>query len=547
MPGAIKIYNDGIDFEAQGDFQAAVGAFLTAFAMEPTRAEFRAAALKYLQGLTGYRALPDDLMAALEACAADATIDLQALATVLRNLFEDDARFKEFSAACSGSDAAFERALRDGKFTDILTHRLFLAMLERAINISRPIEVALTRLRRKVCLNFAINSDSSILDMMRYFFVAIAQQCIASSFVWLETAEETLAVEKLRSRSDADAILILSAYRPLSDLPPDKVSLLPHELQAVWRALAREREIAPTLAQLTPIAPGLSAQMRLQYEKFPYPRWICLELQQPRTLSRAMRDQMPGIDLPDIPGEGAQVLIAGCGTGKSTMTFAQLHKQLHVTGIDLSRTSLAYAARMAESHNVRNVDFAVADITYISSLEKRYQIIDCSGVLHHMESAAAGLKSLRPLLASGGFMRLAFYSRRGRAEVAAARAFIAERGWTDSVDQMREARQAIFDLEATHPARALIHSADFCNLDGLHDLLFNVHEQWYTPAEIRQMLHECDLRAVGVDTPDLAAQAAFVRRHPAPADRANLDLWEDFEIRFPETFRGMVHVWAVGL
>ena len=61
-------------------------------------------------------------------------------------------------------------------------------------------------------------------------------------------------------------------------------------------------------------------------------------------------------------------------------------------------------------------------------LERRFDVIECVGVLHHMEDPVAGWRVLRRLLEPGGYMKIGLYSERARRHIVAARAFLAARG-----------------------------------------------------------------------------------------------------------------------
>ena len=84
------------------------------------------------------------------------------------------------------------------------------------------------------------------------------------------------------------------------------------------------------------------------------------------------------------PGQTPDVLIAGCGTGLSAITFAQQVPDARILAIDLSFASLGYAKRMAATLGFRNIEFAQADITKAAAIGRSFDFIDVSGVLHHL-------------------------------------------------------------------------------------------------------------------------------------------------------------------
>jgi ubiquinone/menaquinone biosynthesis C-methylase UbiE len=121
-----------------------------------------------------------------------------------------------------------------------------------------------------------------------------------------------------------------------------------------------------------------------------------------------------------------KVLVAGCGTGKHAIQVAKYFRNVEVTAIDLSRTSLAYGKKMARKFDIQNIEFLQRDILHLDSLREKYHIIECSGVLHHMQDPVKGWKFLLPLLKPGGLLKVGLYSERERQTVTKARELIKE-------------------------------------------------------------------------------------------------------------------------
>lgn len=89
--------------------------------------------------------------------------------------------------------------------------------------------------------------------------------------------------------------------------------------------------------------------------------------------------------------------------------------------MDLSPASLAFAKAKADSLNIVGITFGVGDVLKLSALNRRFDIIECSGVLHHMDFPAAGLDVLKQCLAPDSILRFALCNDRARASVVAAR------------------------------------------------------------------------------------------------------------------------------
>ncbi|MFV4741730.1 class I SAM-dependent methyltransferase, partial [Mycobacterium tuberculosis] len=76
-----------------------------------------------------------------------------------------------------------------------------------------------------------------------------------------------------------------------------------------------------------------------------------------------MARALPHLAQKDLPSvSNPRILIAGCGTGLEMMRVVNSYKGASVLAIDLSATSLAYAARKAGDYSVSDVAFMQADI-----------------------------------------------------------------------------------------------------------------------------------------------------------------------------------------
>ena len=152
---------------------------------------------------------------------------------------------------------------------------------------------------------------------------------------------------------------------------------------AKWRA---------SIPALTPVADETSLRVRGQYEGFPYPRWktfskrLIVESWQAEEFSRRL--EAP------LSGPPASILIAGCGTGRDAAIHSVRFPAASITAVDVSRTSLAYAAMKAKEHGLENLAFVHGDILDLGRLGQTFDYVCCTGVLHHMEDPVAGWRVL---------------------------------------------------------------------------------------------------------------------------------------------------------
>ena len=70
--------------------------------------------------------------------------------------------------------------------------------------------------------------------------------------------------------------------------------------------------------------------------------------------------------------------------------------------------------RKTNELGIKNLEYVQGDILDIYKLGKTFDVIECSGVLHHMKNPEKGLSSLVKVLRPGGMLKLALYSEIGR-------------------------------------------------------------------------------------------------------------------------------------
>jgi 2-polyprenyl-3-methyl-5-hydroxy-6-metoxy-1,4-benzoquinol methylase len=387
--------------------------------------------------------------------------------------------------------------------------------------------------------------------------VAIAHQCFNTEYVLDETAAETQAVEQLRgalaARADPHDYAVYAAYRPLHTLPDRERH--GQELANTPLASLAQRQIAEPLEEqrlaaavpsLTPVASAVSAAVQAQYEANPYPRWLRAQTSfDTAPLPELMREMFPSADLAGMKEGATRVLVAGCGTGHNTITLARRFAGVRVLAVDLSRASLAYAKRKTIELGLDNIEYAQADLLALDKLHERFDLVEASGVLHHLEDPLAGWRSLATLVEPGGFMRVGLYSERGRRAIVRARQFIARQRFEPTPGGIRRCRAAILAASGDELLMSLTRREDFYSMSGCRDLLFHVQEQRFRLPQIADMLGQLGLRFLGFEFPDSGITAARYRAR-FPYDRAMVDFasWDRYEEDYPDTFARMYQFWV---
>lgn len=108
--------------------------------------------------------------------------------------------------------------------------------------------------------------------------------------------------------------------------------------------------------------------------------------------------------------DGLKVLIAGCGTNQAAYN-ALIMPKAEITAIDLSETSLSHSQYLKEKHQLNNLSLRQMNLLEVAKLNQQYDLIFCTGVLHHLPDPDAGLRALRDVLKPDGILSLMLYGR----------------------------------------------------------------------------------------------------------------------------------------
>lgn len=293
--------------------------------------------------------------------------------------------------------------------------------------------------------------------------------------------------------------------------------------------LPEERQAEPRVES------GEDAVVR-QYETWPYPQWSRVTLPEPTTLPRMVGRLDPGGG-PDLP-QAAELLVAGCGTGREAAMAALRYPHARVTAIDVSQASLDYAATRCRS---LPIEFHRLDLREVHRLGRRFDAIFCSGVLHHLPDPEAGWHALVDVLNPGGIMRVMLYSRLGRLKISAAKKMIADLTREPEDDRLlRKIRHRLLEVAPD----LLSDMRDFYTLAGIHDLLLNRHEDPFDIPRIGAALDALDLRLITMNFPVAALETQYREENQQDLWRRDLGAIGAFERRHPFLFRSMYDMWC---
>jgi SAM-dependent methyltransferase len=108
----------------------------------------------------------------------------------------------------------------------------------------------------------------------------------------------------------------------------------------------------------------------------------------------------------------ATVLEMGCGTGQTSLFLATAERR--VVGADLTRASLRLAAEAARRFGIDRVRFVETDLRAPGLRPGAFDVVYCSGVLHHTPDPEASFRALARLARPGGVVVVGVYNAYAR-------------------------------------------------------------------------------------------------------------------------------------
>lgn len=467
----------------------------------------------------------------------------------IRVLRRDAAVSRALEAASSDDVAILDAAISDPAFAEAWSRPLGTTLLRSCLCAALDVEAALTRWRRRLLLAALDGTPCAVpLDTL----VSLAVQCWLNEFVFAEPNDEALAVDGLAARLTAAPrphdIAIVAAYRALDPRVPAPDPALAPIVEAHFEIPAKERELMKTIVNLGAVAHGTSRAVRAQYEQHPYPRWRYCQRRAPRRTQDLMSSLATAYGAVAIDcADDAEVLVAGCGTGVQVIQCATQFSGARITGLDLSRPSLAVAARKARELGLANLSLAAGDILHLESTpawRNRFAYIECVGVLHHMEAPAKGLAALAACLKPGGLLYIGLYSATARISVAAARETIAHHRLPPSLEGIRQFRamvgRAVWrPTAATAALVPLVRFIDFYSTSMCRDLAFHVEEHGFDPRGVAALAAGAGLTLLGFNIADPRLASAYATAHPHDPWARDPERLAAFELANPKGFAGM--------
>ncbi len=409
---------------------------------------------------------------------------------------------------------------------------------------------------RKEILNrtYESNIDKNHIN----FLISLSMQCFLNEYIYDQSKDEIEKIKKIDERiknnlkenkkiSDLD-ILCLSCYGPLTNFSWSKKIKFSDKLKEIFELHLNhneiENQISKRIKSISKVENQVSIKVKKQYEENPYPRWENLGLSiEPREIKDVISDSDLNLDLKKITtSESPEILIAGCGTGQHAITTASKYKKSRILALDLSFKSLSYAKRKANELKINNIDFIQGDILDLESINRKFDIIESVGVLHHMDNPFKGWEILTSCLNNDSLMLIGLYSEKARLHIKEIKNKINKLKLQSNYKNIIKFRKDLIENSDNH-WNYIKSSPDFYTVSGVRDLLFHAQEHRFTISKIKEYLDKLGLIFLGFE--DKLVKENFKEIYSNKIDLYNLDNWERFEKNNPRIFAGMYQFWCM--
>jgi SAM-dependent methyltransferase len=266
-------------------------------------------------------------------------------------------------------------------------------------------------------------------------------------------------------------------------------------------------------------------EVRDFYERMPYPAPLT-SLDEHRDLYKNPNRRRAMFHLmwpAGRPRANQEILVAGCGTSQAA-SYALREPDARITAIDVSDTSLRHTRDLQRKYNLENLELHQLPIESVREIGRSFDLVVCTGVLHHLPDPDHGLCALRDVLRPGGAMRLMVYARYGRTGIYMMQEYCRLLGIGASAKDLRDLGATVQALPGDHPISGVLRRAkDFRRPEAMADALLHPRDRAYTVPELHAWLDRCGMSfGRWIEQAPYLAQCGLVARSPHAARLASL-------------------------
>jgi SAM-dependent methyltransferase len=144
---------------------------------------------------------------------------------------------------------------------------------------------------------------------------------------------------------------------------------------------------------------------------------------------------------------------------------------------------------LKRKYALANLETAQVAIESVEAIGQRFDLIVCTGVLHHLVDPAAGLRALGSVLKPTGVLYLMVYAPYGRTGIYMLQEYCRRAGVGTSGREIEDLNALVAALPRHHPLLTeLAMSRDVLNTHALADALLNPRDQAYSVPRLFELL-----------------------------------------------------------
>jgi len=414
----------------------------------------------------------------------------------------------------------------------IESDQIALSLLSNCLMANHIIEEAIITIRQKFIASILSNNYNKTHQA---FLTALKKQCKLNDFIYLADKKELSNIEKLKSKNlkkastiKTDVRLILESYSEGEIINSLKS---PYQLDSQIPTKQKKEITPPAL---------LKSKTLIQdfYESNPYPTWTS----KPKHFESTLDQLFKKLNSKQAPPSN-NILVAGCGTGRHAIQLALTYPHAKIIGLDVSQASLQYATNKRDEYKIRNLEFIRGDLNNILSLNIRFSLIECIGVLHHLQDPLKGCQAILSALEDGGIAKIGLYSAYARTPIADLANLASENEIPYTPCNLERIRNLAIQNYNYKRTNEIVNSHDFFSRSGCMDLLFNPLEKSFTTRDIQSLARTLNCEFAGFENGGQRKSPAFRKFNESSNMDSIFYAWELFENSNPNFFSEMYLFW----
>lgn len=426
--------------------------------------------------------------------------------------------------------------------------QLLLSILTLTINTDLVFEKWLMQIRHYL-LDKHIRGEKARSSTDLKLIIAIATQNHLNEFIHFISDDEYKLLNKMdetniNKPSPMIKAMYIKSTKQFNSVQDQDTSKLINTLNALIEQDTTEGRLINTAVVKFGNDHESDHKVKNQYEENPYPRWNSLPYHNPIELKAYLQSKLPYVTFTGLPiNRHLNVLIAGCGTGKQAITFAQNFPETNILAIDISKTSLSYAKMRSDEYGISNIEFRQMSILDVHKLNTKFDVIECCGVLHHMESPEGAFALLAKQLTNKGIFKVSIYSQIARKSIQVFRE-ISKGEINVNYKSIIEKRNELISSNLWTKINDLANFNDFYYTSGVRDLLFHEREVQLNIDWISDSIKSSKLEFAGFEFRESSIISKFSLLNPGINNLTKLSLWKIFEQKNQKTFSNMYTFWC---